>query len=104
MTRIRVAERLITQIWKRQMIDAGRLITETGDTLKVIYPGRENRDRGPDFVGAIISNSRGDVFRGDVELHSKAGDWRSHGHNRDPNYDRVILHVVCPITMASMEN
>jgi hypothetical protein len=92
--KVEMPEKLLTQIWKRQLIDAGKLVSESGDTFRVINPGRENRDSGPDFIDAIVSNSRGEVLRGDIELHSKARDWRNHGHDRDPNYDRVILHVV----------
>jgi len=92
--KVEVAERLLVQIWKRQLVEAGKLVTDSGETLQVIYPGRENKDRGPDFVGAIVTISCGEVLRGDIELHSKASDWRSHGHGRDPNYDEVILQVV----------
>lgn len=94
MVRADAPERVLAEIWKRQLIEAGRLVTDRGDNLQVIYPGRENRDRGPDFVDAIVSNARGERLTGDIEIHSKANDWRGHGHDRDPNYDRVILHVV----------
>jgi hypothetical protein len=33
-------------------------------------------------------------LRGDVELHVRASSFRSHGHERDPAYGNVILHVV----------
>jgi hypothetical protein len=89
-----VSESTLACIWKMQLVDTQRLITDSGEAVRVIYPGRENRDRGPDFVGAIISTSSGEVCRGDIELHNKARDWRSHGHDRDPCYDGVILHVV----------
>jgi len=29
-----------------------------------------------------------------VEIHVKGSDWYGHGHHRDPEYNRVILHVV----------
>jgi hypothetical protein len=92
--KVEVAEHILAQIWKRQLIDSGKLINSSNDALKVIYPGRENRDRGPDFVDAVIVTSGKEAVRGDVEIHSRAGDWTSHGHDRDHHYNRVILHVV----------
>ena len=89
-----VGERLLVEIWKRQLVDAGKLVTESGERVQVVYPGRENNDRGPDFVGAVIATGGVGVLRGDIELHSRASDWKSHGHHRDPNYNEVILHVV----------
>jgi len=94
MGRMEVAEHLLVQVWKRQLVDADSLVTCSGERVYVIYPGRENRDRGPDFKDAIISTADGDTYRGDVELHSRASDWRAHGHQHDPNYNCVILQVV----------
>jgi len=31
---------------------------------------------------------------GDVEFHTYASDWWAHGHDSDPRYNQVILHVV----------
>ena len=61
--------------------------------MQVIYPGKENRDSGPDFMGAVIATDGG-LLVGDVELHLKAADWKSHGHHHDLKYNGVILHVV----------
>jgi hypothetical protein len=94
MSKVEVGERLLVQIWKRQLVEAGKLVTESGERVQVVYLGRENNDRGPDFVGAIIATDGGGVLRGDIELHAKASGWKDHGHHRDPNYNEVILHVV----------
>jgi hypothetical protein len=90
----KVDERLLVQIWKRQLISAESLLTGSGEKIQVIYPGKENRDSGPDFLGAVIATEGGGLLVGDVELHLKASDWRGHGHGRDPGYNRVILQVV----------
>jgi hypothetical protein len=62
--------------------------------VTVVHPGRTNRDRGPDFLGAVVSMEDGERLVGDVELHRRAGDWKTHGHHRDARYNGVILQVV----------
>jgi len=94
MSKVEVGEHLLVQIWKRQLVEEGNLVTESGERVQVVYPGRENKDRGPDFVGAVIATAGRGVLTGDIELHSRASDWKSHGHHRDPNYNEVILQVV----------
>ncbi|EDY84390.1 hypothetical protein VDG1235_4021 [Verrucomicrobiia bacterium DG1235] len=32
--------------------------------------------------------------RGDVEVHFSRSDWRAHGHDFDPAYNSVVLHVL----------
>jgi len=88
-----VAERLLARIWSRQLVDGRKLVTGCGDRVCVIYPGRENLDRGPDFLGAVIATAERGIVKGDVELHLRASDWRGHGHHRDPRFNQVILHV-----------
>lgn len=90
----KVDERLLARIWARQLISAESLVTGSGDKVQVIYPGKENRDSGPDFVGAVIATENGGLLVGDIELHLKASDWRGHGHGRDPSYNGLILQVV----------
>lgn len=90
----KVEERLLVRIWKRQLVSADNLVTGSGERLQIIYPGRENRDSGPDFRGAVIVTEEHGLLVGDIELHTRASDWKSHSHHCDPGYNGVILQVV----------
>ncbi len=70
------------------------LRAQGGARLRVIYPGRPGTAAGPDFRDALIYVEDVGLTRGDVELHLKQGDWRSHGHHKDHRYNSVDLHVV----------
>lgn len=71
----------------------GPLRLEDGRSLQVVFPGVPGGGAGPDFTGAIL-DAGGDLLRGDVEVHLLASGWRAHGHDRDPAYAGVVLHVV----------
>ena len=62
--------------------------------MRVIYPGRPSARAGPDFRDAVLLDETGDTVTGDIELHTSAPGWYSHGHAADPNYNGVVLHVV----------
>ena len=64
-----------------------------GGTVRVLSTGTWNRTPGPDFRNAKLELN-GVKRSGDVEIHGKTSDWISHGHNGDPMYADVILHVV----------
>ena len=68
-------------------------MTEDGEPIKIVYPGRVNDDRGADFRDVVIATRRG-LAKGDIEVHVKSSDWRAHRHHHNPAYDRVVLHVV----------
>ncbi|MEE9324744.1 MAG: DUF2851 family protein [Dehalococcoidia bacterium] len=87
-------EKALAKAWRGQQVDGENLITSQGQRLQVVYPGRESWDEGPDFRGAIMAVEGGELLKGDVELHIRANQWRSHGHHRNPLYNRVVLHVV----------
>ena len=86
-------ERLLHRLWREQRLAARPLPADDGSRIQVIFPGWPNGDRGPDFRGAMLATEEGRLLQGDVELHIHARDWRQHGHNRDPAYDKVVLHV-----------
>lgn len=90
-------ERLLQQIWLRGDFNACGLRLRDGRPLRIARRGRWNRLPGPDFFEAEFRVGDGplaETWRGDVEVHLRAGDWDLHGHAADAAYDRVVLHVV----------
>ncbi len=89
----KLRENQVLKAWQFHLVKGMELLSEKGDALEIIYPGRPNDDRGADFRDAVITLN-GQMLRGDVEIHVRSGSWRDHNHHRDPVYNRVILHVV----------
>jgi hypothetical protein len=85
-------ERQVIRIWQHLLLNRTELVTEEGERLKIIYPGRVNDDQGADFRDAVIATSQG-LIKGDIEVHVNSSDWQAHQHHRDPVYNRVVLHV-----------
>lgn len=95
-------EMLLQYMWEHRLWDERRCRTVAdGRQVSVIDPGRRNTGSGPDFFNAKI-NIGGRVWAGNVEIHTRASEWHRHGHDTDPAYDSVILHVVgesdCDVT------
>lgn len=86
-------EKLLHYVWKHRMWPLGDLATTDGRCVEVIDPGVHNGDRGPDFFNAKVL-VEGILWAGNVEVHLRSSDWYRHGHDSDPAYDGVILHVV----------
>lgn len=72
---------------------AGTLRLADGRALRVVFPGVPGGGTGPDFRDALLDVD-GDLVRGDVEVHLRHSGWFAHGHDRDPAYGGVALHVV----------
>lgn len=85
-------EDFIYYIWQYQLFHKN-LLTESGLEVEVIKPGYRNLHDGPDFKEAHVRIDDVDWY-GAVEIHVRSSDWFLHGHQVDPNYDTVILHVV----------
>ena len=88
------SESALSALWSRAHTLADALITEGGKRMRVIYPGRPSARAGPDFRDAVLLQEDGSALTGDVELHTTAPGWYTHGHHSDPNYNGVVLHVV----------
>lgn len=87
-------EARLSRLWYDGGFARRGLRTRCGRRVKVLYRGLPNGERGPDYRGAVLSLGRGKPRSGDIELHVRSSQWRTHGHQRDPHYQGVILHVV----------
>ncbi|MDZ7683177.1 MAG: DUF2851 family protein [Fodinibius sp.] len=56
--------------------------------------GQPNKSDGPDFTGAETSIGNLTLVRRMSGIHWQASDWKGHGHQHDPDFGKVILHVV----------
>ncbi len=86
-------EQFIQFLWKHALFGCREGIASTGEQIHIREVGIENLDAGPDFSNARIQID-GTLWVGNVEIHLRASDWYRHGHDRDPVYGNVILHVV----------
>ena len=86
-------EEFLHYLWKYSLYYTDRLIDSDGNPIEVIHPGEYNHDSGPDFFNARIRIA-GTEWAGNVEIHTKASHFETHGHNKDHAFDNVILHIV----------
>lgn len=88
-----MTEDYLHHLWKFQAFDRQDLRTVSGEVIEVHHPGYLNRNSGPDFSHARLSLN-GQLWAGSVEIHLQDRDWYQHGHQHDPLYQNVVLHVV----------
>lgn len=88
-----LSERLLQFLWLHQYFEKSELTTTEGQAVLVRHPGQWNTNQGPDFLEAQlqIADTR---WAGNVEIHVRSSDFQKHGHEQDPQYQRLILHVV----------
>ena len=86
-------EDFLHYVWQSKQFDFANLTTTQGESLQILHSGNYLQQAGPDFFNAqiIIGNQK---WAGNVEIHLNSSDWYLHHHERDENYDNVILHVV----------
>lgn len=86
-------EDFLHYVWKFQKFSSLGLTTVQGDSLQVQKVGTHNFDAGPDFLfGQVVID--GQVWAGTIEIHKYSSHWYTHHHEKDANYDTVVLHVV----------
>jgi len=88
-----VKEDFLHYIWKHKLLNLNQLETTQKEKVQLINSGEHNHNAGPDFFNSqiIIEDLH---WAGNVEIHVKSSDWYVHGHEKDINYDSIILHVV----------
>lgn len=86
-------EDFLHHVWQFKKFDIANLKTTKGESIQILNSGQYLQLTGPDFFNAqlIIGNQK---WAGNVEIHLKSSDWYVHNHEKDSNYDSVILHVV----------
>jgi hypothetical protein len=86
-------EDFLQHVWQHKKFAVTQLQTTTGESIQILNSGQYLQQTGPDFFNAqlIIGNQK---WAGNIEIHLKSSDWYLHNHEKDTNYDSVILHVV----------
>ena len=85
---------MLARLWQERAARQATFRTTQGRRIQVLYPGRRGTEAGPDFRDALLYQEDLGLVRGDVELHLRQEEWRSHGHHKDPGYNGVVLHGV----------
>ena len=87
-------EKLLQSVWLHQRLKRGELKSPDGKSVRVLHPGFASLEGGPDFRGAVLQFENEKPVAGDVEIDLVSAGWRAHGHDKNPNFKNVILHVV----------
>ena len=86
-------EDFLHYVWQYKKFDFSNLTTVSGELVTISNCGNYLQQSGPDFFNAqiVLGNQK---WAGNIEIHIKSSDWYLHHHEKDTNYDNVILHVV----------
>ena len=88
------SERLLQAVWQHQRLRRDQLKTADGKIIRIFHPGFASVEGGPDFCDAILQIGDAAPRSGDVEIDLRSSGWRAHGHDKNKNFQNVILHVV----------
>jgi len=93
LNKLSIPEMAIQQIWAEQDFSKKNLRTVSGQALKIEFAGWHNSGSGPDFKEARLQIGEHSLF-GAVEIHVDSSGWYAHQHEKNPDYNSVVLHVV----------
>ena len=91
-------EQLLHYVWKHKLFPLKPLRTTDGMEVEVIDPGLWNTNAGPDFFNAKIKIG-GVLWVGNIEIHLKASDWKTHHHDTNSDYDIHRWNCTTPLTL-----
>lgn len=86
-------EEFLHYLWVNKKLPFTQLKTHLNEDLEINHFGQYLQNAGPDIFNAQISINQ-QKWAGNIEIHIKSSDWYLHNHEKDTNYDNVILHVV----------
>lgn len=86
-------ESLLYLLWTQRAAPGTEFRCRGGERIHLLSPGHRNNGPGPDFLDAVMLVN-GLLKTGAVEMHRRENDWFLHGHQHDPAYQQVILHLV----------
>mgnify|MGYP001181513765 CR=1 FL=1 len=86
-------EDFLHYLWKFKLFNIHKTQTIYNQEISIISGGTHNHNEGPDFLNAQLNIDK-QLWAGNVEIHLTSSDWYVHKHEKDPNYDAVVLHVV----------
>ena len=85
-------EDFLHYLWKYKKVPFSCQLS-TGEMLEILSFVQYNTLSRADFFNAKLLID-GQQWAGNVEMHLKSSHWYAHGHQQDPAYRNVILHVV----------
>ncbi len=98
------SERLLQAVWQHQRLKRGELKTADGKIVRIFHPGFASLEGGPDFQNAVLQIGDEPPRSGDVEIDLRSSGWRGHGHDKNKNFQNVILHVVWEGEVQSLKS
>jgi len=87
-------EQLLQAIWQHQRLRRAGLRATDGRRAAVLHPGFLNLEAGPDFRRAFVQIGSARPLECDIEVDVLSAGWRQHGHDTNPAFGSVGLHVV----------
>lgn len=88
-----ISELALSRAWHNGVLTAPARTTD-GRTVEIVHRGTWTHGFGPDFRDAFVVLDGRDLCAGSIELHLRTSAWLAHGHQTDPRYNDVVLHVV----------
>ena len=86
-----MTEAFLSFLWKYKLYKDNEWFSE-GERVAILHPGELNTDSGPDYFNVKIKIGN-TIWVGNAEIHLKTSDWFRHGHDKNPAFDNVVLHI-----------
>ena len=93
LNKLPIPEMAIQQIWAEQDFSKKNLRTVSGQAVKIEFADWCNSWGEPDFKEARLQIGDHSLF-GAVEIHVDSSRWYAHQHEKNLDYNSVVLHVV----------